>query len=211
MARMQVGRGQQGTDGSAELDRLPPTQVELCTGCAAAQGSPPRRGALHRPRHRGHQGGSRGDDTCGAPLAPLCATVACRPGAWSRCRQQPATTIGSNWAACLLPQILLAGWGEVAHSVAMRASEVSDLEWAVREPQLAKCTGWEGGLRGAAACGGRGWGQGGARLLQTGRRLLQLGLVPPESREHHWLFGLPPCPTCLGPSHPSLLPTASTM
>ncbi|KAL4431285.1 hypothetical protein ABPG75_006541 [Micractinium tetrahymenae] len=38
-------------------------------------------------------------------------------------------------------KILLSGWGEVAHSVAMRASEVSDLEWAVRDPQLAKCTG----------------------------------------------------------------------
>ncbi|KAL4426178.1 hypothetical protein ABPG77_007460 [Micractinium sp. CCAP 211/92] len=38
-------------------------------------------------------------------------------------------------------KILLAGWGEVAHSVATRAYEVSDLDWAVREPQLAKCTG----------------------------------------------------------------------
>lgn len=27
-------------------------------------------------------------------------------------------------------QVLLAGWGEVAHSVAMRASEATDLEWS---------------------------------------------------------------------------------
>lgn len=41
----------------------------------------------------------------------------------------------------LAPQILLAGWGEVAHGVAMRACEVSDLEWAAGEPQLGRCTG----------------------------------------------------------------------
>lgn len=40
-----------------------------------------------------------------------------------------------------LPQVLLAGWGEVAHSVAMRAYECNDEEWAVRDPALARCTG----------------------------------------------------------------------
>ncbi|PRW58590.1 short chain dehydrogenase reductase family isoform B [Chlorella sorokiniana] len=38
-------------------------------------------------------------------------------------------------------KVLLAGWGEVAHSVAMRAHECSDEEWAVRDAALARCTG----------------------------------------------------------------------
>lgn len=38
-------------------------------------------------------------------------------------------------------KVLLAGWGEVAHSVSMRASEATDLEWACRDAQLLKCTG----------------------------------------------------------------------
>ncbi|PSC76388.1 zinc finger lsd1 subclass family isoform C [Micractinium conductrix] len=38
-------------------------------------------------------------------------------------------------------KLLLHGWGEVAHSVATRASEITDLEWAVKDPALGKCTG----------------------------------------------------------------------
>lgn len=58
-------------------------------------------------------------------------------------------------------QVLLAGWGEVAHSVAMRAYECSDEEWAVRDPALARCTGryWvvsAGRGVGSGRCGPRG-------------------------------------------------------
>lgn len=50
-------------------------------------------------------------------------------------------------------QILLYGWGEVAHSVAMRANEISDLEWAVKCPELGKCTGWVCGWVGELEAG----------------------------------------------------------
>lgn len=62
----------------------------------------------------------------------------------------------------LLPwQVLLAGWGEVAHSVAMRAHECTDEEWAVRDAALARCTGryWvvSGGRVGRGGCAGSHW------------------------------------------------------
>lgn len=51
---------------------------------------------------------------------------------------------------CVL-QVLLAGWGEVAHSVALRASECNDEEWAVKDPALLRCTGVEGSARAVLA------------------------------------------------------------
>jgi hypothetical protein len=38
-------------------------------------------------------------------------------------------------------QLLLAGWGEVAHSVSSRSTEITDLDWAVKDPSLGKSTG----------------------------------------------------------------------
>lgn len=55
--------------------------------------------------------------------------------------RQRLTLNPTHTAPAFSPQVLLAGWGEVAHSVAMRAYECSDEEWAVRDPALARCTG----------------------------------------------------------------------
>lgn len=49
-------------------------------------------------------------------------------------------------------QVLLAGWGEVAHSVALRASECNDEEWAVKDPALLRCTGERGERAAGGAC-----------------------------------------------------------
>lgn len=38
-------------------------------------------------------------------------------------------------------KLLLNGWGEVAHGVAMQCQEISDMDWAVKDPALGKCTG----------------------------------------------------------------------